>query len=136
MFEWIDAHEVTLKSAGRLSLLLLWLSLAVFSLVILRLPQDYFVRSQRPACHRRPKPTLLWALVLLLKNLLGGSLILLGLALLLLPGQGLLTILLGLSLTNFPGKYRLEQRLARQSAIHRSLNTVRRWAGKPPLLEP
>ena len=38
---------------------------------------------------------------------------LVGVAMLALPGQGLLTMLVGIMLMNFPGKFRLEQALIR-----------------------
>jgi len=43
------------------------------------------------------------------KNLLGVLLFMLGLIMLVTPGQGILTLLFGLMLMNFPGKYRVER---------------------------
>ena len=41
------------------------------------------------------------------RNLLGGLLILLGLVMLVTPGQGILTIVLGFTIMDFPGKKRI-----------------------------
>lgn len=133
MLNLIQEHQEILKWVGGVSLLMFFLSIAVLMLVIIWLPQDYFAREQRLPCHRHPKPSILWALVALLKNIIGMLLVLLGLVLLVLPGQGLLTILIGVSLTNFPGKFKLERRLVQQKAIQSSLNAIRNWAGKPSL---
>ena len=75
---------------------------------------------------------LLWGAFALAKNLLGVAFILAGVAMLVLPGQGLLTILLGLGLTNFPGKYALEQRLVARPSVRWALDQIRQKAGRPP----
>lgn len=136
MSEWIEQNQSLLQWLGSLSLLMFMLSLVALALAIIFLPQDYFVRDQRPSCHQRPVPPILWAILIILKNVIGCLLILLGLILLLLPGQGLLTILIGISMTNFPGKYRLERRLVSRPTIHKSLDAIRSWANRPPLLIP
>jgi hypothetical protein len=68
-----------------------------------------------------------------LKNLLGLVLVLAGIAMMLLPGQGLLTVFVGLLLLEFPGKHRLERRLIGWGPIYRAINRLRRRAGRPPL---
>jgi hypothetical protein len=70
------------------------------------------------------------------KNVLGGVLIVAGLLMLLVPGQGLLTIAVGLVLTDFPGKFRLERWLMRRRSVWRSINWLRRRAGREPLERP
>jgi hypothetical protein len=131
--DWIQAHEQLLQLLGSLSLLLLALTLIALVLVIITLPADYFTRDHRePSSLAHPHP-LPWRGLSLLKNLLGILFILLGIALLVLPGQGALTILIGLTMTNFPGKYRLERRMMRQRAIHKTLNQIRKLANHPPL---
>jgi hypothetical protein len=73
---------------------------------------------------------------LIAKNLLGLVLIIAGIAMLVLPGQGLLTIVVGVVLMNFPGKYRLERWLATRRPVWRSLNWLRRRASRPELQRP
>ena len=67
------------------------------------------------------------------KNVIGLLLIVGGLLMLVLPGQGLLTMITGLLLINYPGKYRLEQKLVSKPSIFRALNWIRIKANKPPL---
>jgi hypothetical protein len=56
-----------------------------------------------------------------------------GIALLVLPGQGLLTILLGITLLDLPGKRHLEIVLLRRPSVSRAVNWLRRKSGRPPL---
>ena len=71
--------------------------------------------------------------VLLIKNLLGFVFILLGLAMLVLPGQGLLTLLIGVLLLNVPGKYRFERWLIQQPSVNKAVSWLRQRAGRRPL---
>jgi len=65
-----------------------------------------------------------------------GVLVLLGVIMLVTPGQGLLTLLIGLLLLNFPGKYRLERWLVLRPGVLRGLNWLRRRHGEPPFEAP
>jgi hypothetical protein len=67
------------------------------------------------------------------KNAVGVLFIVLGIAMLVLPGQGILTLLIGIMLTNFPGKYRLERRVVTSKPILRNINKLRVRAGHEPL---
>ena len=109
-------------------------TLVMVPILVTRLPQDYFVEGHRP----RPLSdhlVLHWTLMAL-KNLLGIALVLLGLLLLVLPGQGLLTLIAGLAITNYPGKYALERWLAMRPRVLPALNWLRARHGKPPLEDP
>ena len=81
--------------------------------------------------HHEPKQTLLLRIAL---NLLGGLLMLLGLAMLVLPGQGLLTLLVGLLLVDFPGKHRLVRGMLGKPKVLSVVNKLRSHRGAPPLL--
>jgi hypothetical protein len=70
------------------------------------------------------------------KNLLGAVLIVAGLLMLVVPGQGLLTIAVGLALTDFPGKFRLERWIVKRPSVWRTINWLRRRAGREPLERP
>lgn len=107
-------------------------SLLALPLLIARLPDDYFARTpqalERGSVH--------WFLRIS-KNLLGSILLLLGVLMLVLPGQGLLTILIAVILLDFPGKRRCEIWLVRRPHVLNVLNRLRRRAHRPPLtLEP
>lgn len=93
--------------------------------VVARLPQDYFSRPRRYSWRLSPNAPVLALLLGLLKNLLGALLVLLGLVMLVTPGQGLLTLLAGLLLMNFPGKYQLERWLVMRPGVMRGLNWLR-----------
>ena len=104
------------------------------SLAGVRIPVDYFAEKKR---HRMPwakqHPFIRWML-LIIKNLFGVVFIILGIAMLVLPGQGLLTILIGIIFLNFPGKYRLGRRLVQLKPVHRAVDWLRHRAGKEPLI--
>jgi len=70
----------------------------------------------------------------LLKNLIGVVFLLGGIAMLLLPGQGVLTMLIGVSLMDLPGKRKLERKLIGQPAVLRTINRFRGKFGRPPLV--
>ena len=130
---WVSEYQGLLQWLGGLSLLLFVATLVVFPLIIIYLPEDYFVRQCRdPAYQSRHRPAA-WFTLMLLKNILGTVLVLAGLAMLVLPGQGLLTILIGVTLVNFPGKFALERRIVRRPRVSKTLNRIRARAGKPPL---
>ena len=73
---------------------------------------------------------------LVLRNLLGGVLLLLGVLMLILPGQGLLTIVAALAVMSFRSKRRLEQRLLARPHVLALINRLRKRSGHPPLLAP
>jgi len=128
--ELIRDHQVLFQTLGLLSLALFVVSLVVFPLVVANLPNDYFVRDKRDPAHQKRRRPVLWVLLTVVKNILGFALILAGIGMLVLPGQGILTILMGLALANFPGKFTLERRLVRQPSVGKALNRIRRLTGK------
>lgn len=130
MLEWIrDRPDLMLAAAG-VSLLMFVAGLVLVPLAIARIPCDYFLRPPRL---RLAHPVLRLTL-LGLTGLLGLALVLVGTAMLVLPGQGLLTILVGLSLLTFPGKRGLVLHLVRIGFVCRSLNWIRARAHRPPLV--
>jgi len=133
---WIESHQGLLFWVGAASLALLVATLAVLPFVVAKLPEDYFTRERRQSARKHRKYPLFWAFLTLGQNALGIFLVLAGLAMLVLPGQGLLVILIGLALTNFPGKYAIERRIIRMPAIAASLNKIRKLAGRPALRLP
>jgi len=104
--------------------------------VVARLPSDYFNQPNR-SVWRELNSEPLYVLVLSgLKNLLGAVLLLLGILMLVTPGQGLLTLIAGMLLMNFPGKYQLERWLVSRPGVMRGLNWLRNRHGEPPFEEP
>ncbi|WP_218933822.1 PGPGW domain-containing protein [Rubripirellula lacrimiformis] len=101
--------------------------------IAVRLPHDYFCSAKRRSA--APEDTIRWTIyvaILVAKNLLGATFLVLGIGMLVLPGQGLITILVGLSLMNFPGKFRVQKYLVSIPTVLRTLNWLRRRFGSPP----
>jgi hypothetical protein len=103
--------------------------------VVVRLPQDAFAHPQR-AGWLNQQPAGIRVPLRVLKNMLAVALVVLGVAMLVLPGQGVLAILLGVMLGDFPGKFRLQQWILARPNVMKSLNWVRRKFNKPPLQQP
>ena len=118
------------------SLLAVLLTLAGVPWVVGRLPADYFTRRRRSAWRRSAGVPGYAHVLAILKNAFGALLVLLGIVMLVTPGQGVLTILAGLLLMNFPGKYRLERALVMRPGVLRALNWLRARRGQPPFEPP
>lgn len=124
--------------------LLMWMglgSLAVFVVSLLSLPwlvaqipEDYFAPKKRRPTQWKAKPPVTRLVTLISKNLLGYVLLLGGIMMLFLPGQGILTMVAGILLIDYPGKFALERKIANTPAIFKGLNWLRAKAKKPPLL--
>ena len=127
---WVQKMLLTL---GVFSLTLLF-SLGAVMAVLVRLPATYF-RDDDVSISPRRHP-IIRGIAVILKNMFGALLILLGLFLSLpgVPGQGILTILIGVMLLNFPGKRRLERWLVSRPRVLPVINGLRARFGKPPLL--
>lgn len=128
-----EQHPQLLAWSSLIGIALSLGSLLLLPAIFIQLPEDYLV--DRTARQRRRHP-LVRLLLLVMKNTCGATLLLLGLLMLVLPGQGLLTILAGLLLLDFPGKAKLELRLIQRPLIFRSVSRLRKRAGKPPLRLP
>jgi hypothetical protein len=91
---------------------------------------DFFITHWHKADARHRRHPALAMAIWLARNGFGLCLIAGGIAMLVLPGQGLLTMLIGLCLMDFPGKRRLIDRLSGVPQIQRALNWIRRRQGK------
>ncbi|MDH3591762.1 MAG: hypothetical protein OER88_07785 [Planctomycetota bacterium] len=111
-------------------------SAILLPILLARMPADYFVADAPPPDSWRGHHPVLRVTLIALKNALGVVLLLAGLAMLFLPGQGLLTILMGLMLVSFPGKRHAELWLVKRGAIHRAIDWIRKRAHQPPLRLP
>jgi hypothetical protein len=115
-------------------LLTFTLSLLVFGVLVIALPERYFVESEGRLLSKQP-PVVRW-LGIIVKNLAGLALVALGVLLSLpgMPGQGLLTIAVGIVLLDIPGKHGLVRRVVKRRGVLRNLNRLRSWFGRPPLV--
>ena len=133
---FLGDHQDVMFWVSILSLIFFIGSLIVIPLIVARLPNNYFVEERRLSHNGDLPGSLGHTLLVFLKNTVGILLIIAGILMLVLPGQGLLTILIGLSLSNFPGKYTLERKLAARPTIFNAMNWIRSKYGVSPLLRP
>jgi len=126
-------HVVLFSFLGAASLLMFVGSLIAVPLVIVRLPEDYLRREHKLV---QKWPRHISVAFLVLKNALGVLFLLSGLAMLILPGQGLLTLFIGLTLLDFPRKRILIRRILGHRRILRVINRLRMRFGKPQLEPP
>ena len=129
----LSEHKELIWWAASLSLAIFLGSLVVVPWVVVRIPEDYFATRRRPKTRFAYEHPLLRWTVWTVRNVLGVLLIMAGIAMLLLPGQGLLTLAVGVFLMDFPGKHRLERKIIRISPVLKSVNWLRRRAKATPL---
>jgi hypothetical protein len=117
---------------------LLTLAIGVFfgPWLILNLPADYFTYRRRQAMRADRRHPVVLLLLTSAKNLVGAILVVAGICLFFLPGQGIITLIAGLIVMNYPGKFRLERWLVRRRGVLPALNWLRRRYGRDLLLEP
>ena len=133
---WPTIPRELLASAALVSVVLFFSNLLLLPWLVTRLPVDYFVKPLDQQARLFPSlPWLGWA-VRIAKNLIGLVLLLAGVAMLFLPGQGVLTIVVALVMLEFPGKRRLERRLVRKPRVLAALNALRARVGVAPLEAP
>lgn len=133
MGQWINHHEMLLGWLTLASAAVFIGTLVLVPWLIARIPPDYFAHDRRLKAPWAGKQPLLRLLLLTGKNLLGALVVIAGMMMLVLPGQGLLTIFLGALLLDFPGKYRLERWVVSRGPVLRTVNRLRRRAGRKPL---
>ena len=127
--EWLGANEQLAVSMLILSALTFFGSLIAVPILVIRMRADFFTRPIDQGVPLKPSRFVLR----IGKNVLGVLLVLAGLAMLILPGQGLLTLLIGTSLLDFPGKRSLQLKMLSLRAVWESVSWIRKKAGKPPL---
>jgi hypothetical protein len=136
MGELIQANEAVFWWLTVTSIIAFLATLIIVPWFIIRIPSDYFSNSN---IERRKTPwsnqhPLVQRILLVGRNVLGYVFIVVGIAMLVLPGPGILTVVVGIILLNFPGKYRLERWMVERRPVIRSINWLRRWAKKTPIV--
>ena len=127
----------------------------IISYVITQMDSRYFVRnnlshenlSHKNIAHKNisaentsetsrltPENRSVSLMINIVKIMVGLFLLICGLVMLVLPGQGLLTMLMGLSLMPFPGKNKLEKTIVARKSVRYSLNWIRMKANKKPFI--
>ena len=132
--QWIGENQMLLTGIGISSLLLSIASLILLPWLVAQIPYDYFAHDRREPTKWKELHPLFRFTVLLLKNIVGFTLLLAGVAMLVLPGQGLLSILMGLVLMDYPGKFRFERKIVSRPKLLQFINWLRRKQKQPPLV--
>lgn len=122
---------VALGSAG-----FLVISLAALPWLLGLLPADWFSSAEPKGLSWQSHHPLVAIMLRIGRNAAGAVLLLAGVAMLVLPGQGLLTILAAFILLDLPGKRRFEIYLVRKPQILAALNWLRKRRGAAPFIDP
>lgn len=131
LFGWIEAHETLIGWMGICSIIMFLGTLIVIPMIIVALPRDFLIREDEKI--GRQVLNIWYIPYWVVKNIFGAIFVLSGIAMLVLPGQGLLTILVGLGLLTFPGKRRLIRRILSFQKVVHFINSLRIRFGKDPI---
>lgn len=129
-------NSIMLWAMGIFSILIFILTMILIPILVLRIPENYFVKEDPPPSESWNISVVLRVFFLITKNLLGIIFLIAGLIMLLTPGQGILTIFIGILLTNFPGKRTIERKIISKPKILKTINWVRKKAKHRPLKKP
>ena len=136
MTEWLASYSSILIGIGGLSILILIFSIIGLGWFISQIPEDYFIHEKRQADSWDKYSSTTRVVIAILKNAIGVVMLISGLLLLVLPGQGLLTMIIGLLLIDYPGKFKLEQKIISIPSVFRGLNWFRAKSKKSYLQHP
>jgi len=118
---------------GVASAAMLVISAMAIPYLIVRLPADFYAENSHRRRLFQDRP-IVRSLFLTAKNSIGAFLLVAGILMLVLPGQGILTILAALAMLDFPGKRKLEMSILHRPTVMKSINWLRKRAGREPLL--
>ena len=131
LYQFVTNYKKFIFWLGSISAFIFIFSLLSIKWLVALIPTDYFVKK-RASKFKNTYPYL-WIISLIIKNILGYSLVVGGIFMLVLPGQGIFTIVVGLMLSNYPGKYSVERRLISIPSIHKGINWLRKKSNQPPI---
>ena len=128
ILDFVRVHKFLI---GGISLAMFLVSLILVPVFVQTLPPDYFKKKKIRA---KPKwvPLPMHILYLVVKNIIGIVLIVLGLAMLVLPGQGLITLIIGIILTDIPGERKAFLFVLRKTPVLKGMNWLRKKKNIPP----
>lgn len=133
MLDWLRDNPGLSSLLVGVSVLMFLVGLIAMPFIVCKIPADYFAHDKRPRTQATSQSYAIRLAMLLTKNILGVLLLLAGIAMLVLPGQGILTIVVGFLLLDLPGKYRIEQRLIAVRWVNGPINWLRTRRGYEPL---
>jgi 4-hydroxybenzoate polyprenyltransferase len=128
--DWVERNTIVVWVLLGVSIVSVALVALLLPGMVARLPADYFASSRQAP---RERPSASGWVKRIGKNVLGFVFLLAGIAMVLLPGQGVLTILIGVFLLDFPGKHAMERWIVRRKKIKALLDRMREKRGQPPL---
>ena len=132
IIDLIDDYKSIIFWLGLLSFLIFIFSLVTIKWLVALIPSDYFV-SKKDTKFKSEYP-IIWLISMIIKNIIGYVLIIGGILMLLLPGQGLFTIFIGLMMSNYPGKYYIEKKIIAIPSILKTINWLRKQSDKEPII--
>lgn len=122
-WDWISDNYRLIQWIGIASVLLFFLSLFILRCVIVQLPDDYFLNDSSVLNKR--SGNLIDLVLRVAKNLFGFLLIICGIILLFIPGQGLVTIVLGAWIMDLPWIIKIKRKFVYSRLVKRTLNWIR-----------
>jgi len=128
------SYTTIFELLGALSVVTFIGSLLAVPWIIGRLPRDYFIRHRIRVKARHKRHPVQATIIFITRNFFGGLLLMAGIAMLVLPGQGILTILIGICLMDFAGKHALVDGFIRRPKMIKLLNWIRGKEKKEPFL--
>jgi len=134
MLDFINDHESLLLWLATGSVIVFIASILLIPWIVTKIPSDYFTHPKRQKYLWCNQPKIVRFVFILLKNILGVTLVLGGIAMLLLPGQGILTILIGFIIMDFPYKYKVETWIIKHPFVLRVINKLRSKVKQQPLV--
>jgi len=133
ILEWIQNNQEVVWWLGTLSIAMFIGTLIAIPCLVMRIPDDYYLQDGRKRPPMFYDRKVLRIIYLIAKNVIGYIFIGVGIVMLVLPGQGILTMLVGAILINFPGKQGFVRWMISRHSVLRSVNWLRRRAGRRPL---
>ena len=130
-FEFLSNYKIYLVWLGSLSFIIFIFSLLTIKWLVALIPSDYFIKKNNSEF--RSNYPIFWLVSIIIKNLVGYTLIFGGILMLVLPGQGLFTIFVGLMLSNYPGKFYIERKFIAIPSVLKAINWLRKKSNTPSI---
>ena len=132
IIDLVDEYKSVIFWLSLLSFFIFIFSLVSIKWLVALIPIDYFVYKKNSKF--KTKYPFTWLISMIIKNIIGYLLIVGGILMLVLPGQGLFTIFIGLMMSNYPGKYYIEKKIIAIPSILKTIIWLRKQSNKEPII--